>query len=191
MKKQFGDDAQFTVEIAGKMKDIMMEDLKGNVKKDYNEKLPLARLFVGAGGEMTPDIINVLGYMKKFKAAVEVVQITNNYHGQNNEENNSRENGHNNGQGNGQENGHEKFHENGTNRNETDHQNEEEKGGKAGKRGKAGLTEYLKKKLKLEEDAVYTCPAFMNDMLKDRKYDFKDLENFNVKLYVKKNMPKS
>ena len=74
--KTFGPEAQFTLELAGCMKETMIKDLKLNIKKDYNEKLNLARLFVGSGGQMTSDMINLLGYLRKFKAAVHVISFT-------------------------------------------------------------------------------------------------------------------
>ena len=49
----FGDDPQFNLEIAGKMKELILKDLNENRKEEYQSRFGLAMLFDRAGGQMT------------------------------------------------------------------------------------------------------------------------------------------
>ncbi|CAH1790966.1 unnamed protein product [Owenia fusiformis] len=49
----FGDDTQFNLEIAVRMKELILEDLRSNKRLEYMSKFGLAVLFDRAGGSMT------------------------------------------------------------------------------------------------------------------------------------------
>jgi len=68
MTRLFGEDEQFTKEIAKKMKEIMLEDLGNNKKEEYHSAVGLAILFDRAGGKQT-------GAMADAIAEVEVKSV--------------------------------------------------------------------------------------------------------------------
>ena len=53
LKTMFGNDPQFTLEIATKMKEVIIEDLTKNRKEEYMSKMGLAVLFDRSGGAIT------------------------------------------------------------------------------------------------------------------------------------------
>jgi len=53
LENVFGHNAQFTLELAGKMKDQMLKNAAANRKEEYNSEVGLAMLFDQAGGELT------------------------------------------------------------------------------------------------------------------------------------------
>ena len=56
----FGNDPQFTEEMASKMKEVMYEDLRGNTKEEYMSSAGLAILFDRSGGKLTPKMQQVI-----------------------------------------------------------------------------------------------------------------------------------
>ena len=60
LKGMFGDDPQFTLEIAAKMKEVMIEDLKTNRKEEYMSEMGLAVLFDRSGGAITETMRDVI-----------------------------------------------------------------------------------------------------------------------------------
>ena len=60
----FGEDAQFTVEIGQKMKDLMLEDLRSGRKEEYMSAVGLALLFDRAGGKLTEKMSEVIANVK-------------------------------------------------------------------------------------------------------------------------------
>ena len=56
----FGENEQFTVEMALKMKEKMVEDLRHNNKKEYMTGPGIALLFDRSGGKMTPKMVNAM-----------------------------------------------------------------------------------------------------------------------------------
>ena len=60
LKGMFGDDPQFTLEIAAKMKEVMIEDLKTNCKEEYMSEMGLAVLFDRSGGAITETMRDVI-----------------------------------------------------------------------------------------------------------------------------------
>ena len=56
----FGDDPQFTEELAGKMKQTMLEDLCAGRKEEYMSKVGIALLFDRSGGKLTQQMSEVI-----------------------------------------------------------------------------------------------------------------------------------
>ena len=56
----FGEHHQFTLEMAGKMKEKMLEDLRSDRKEEYMSKVGLAILFDRAGGKLTEAMSDVI-----------------------------------------------------------------------------------------------------------------------------------
>lgn len=56
----FGDDPQFTLEIAESMKEKMLEDLRSNRKEEYMSKVGIAILFDRSGGKLTPKMSELI-----------------------------------------------------------------------------------------------------------------------------------
>ena len=56
----FGEDEQFTLDMAYKMKEKMHEDLRNERKEEYQSEVGIAILFERAGGKLTPAIRNVI-----------------------------------------------------------------------------------------------------------------------------------
>ena len=64
LKSMFGDNPQFTLETAAKMKEVMIEDLTKNRKEEYMSEMGLAVLFDRSGGAITKtmrDVIDKVG----------------------------------------------------------------------------------------------------------------------------------
>ena len=66
----FGKDSQFTQDMAMKMKELILTDLRGGRKEEYNSAAGLALLFDRAGGKLT----------EKMGEAVSSVQMKSEYH---------------------------------------------------------------------------------------------------------------
>ena len=60
----FGEDRQFTMEMAGAMKEKMLEDLSGNRKEEYMSEAGIALLFDRAGGKLTANMARVIQRVK-------------------------------------------------------------------------------------------------------------------------------
>ena len=60
LKSMFGDDPKFTLEIAAKMKEVMIEDLTKNRKEEYMSEMGLAVLFDRSGGAITETMRDVI-----------------------------------------------------------------------------------------------------------------------------------
>ena len=60
----FGENEQFNDEIGSKMKEKMLEDLRGGRKEEYMSKVGLAMLFDRAGGKLTPTMNEVIAKAK-------------------------------------------------------------------------------------------------------------------------------
>lgn len=58
--RQFGENMQFTKELAYKMKELILKDLRNNRKEEYMSKTGIAILFDRAGGKLTEDMCNSL-----------------------------------------------------------------------------------------------------------------------------------
>ncbi|XP_033106326.1 uncharacterized protein LOC117108423 [Anneissia japonica] len=61
----FGEDPQFTLEIAGKMKEQMLKNAADGRKEEYNSKIGLAMLFDQAGGKMTKEMADIIAEASK------------------------------------------------------------------------------------------------------------------------------
>lgn len=66
MQKVFGDDAQFTEEMAKKMLEKMLEDLHANRKEEYMSAVGLALLFDRAGGKLTAKMCDAVAEVSFF-----------------------------------------------------------------------------------------------------------------------------
>ena len=53
LKDYFGENDQFTLEMAMSMKEKMLEKLRSNVKEEANSMVGLAMLFDQSGGQLT------------------------------------------------------------------------------------------------------------------------------------------
>ena len=60
LREVFGDERQFTLEIATSMKELMIEDLRKNRKEEYMSAMGLAVLFDRAGGSMTAAMRDII-----------------------------------------------------------------------------------------------------------------------------------
>ncbi|XP_071955862.1 uncharacterized protein [Antedon mediterranea] len=60
LKDVFGEDPQFTLEMAGKMKEQMLKNVSDGRKEEYNSKVGLAMLFDQAGGKLTKEMADVI-----------------------------------------------------------------------------------------------------------------------------------
>jgi len=70
----FGDNPQFTLEMAGKMKEEMLSQLAENRKEEYNSAAGLAMLFDQSGGVLTVDMAKkVAAAMKNSKYIEELI----------------------------------------------------------------------------------------------------------------------
>ena len=56
----FGEDEQFTLDMAKKMKEKMLEDLHHKRKEEYQSKVGIAILFDRAGGKLTPAMSDII-----------------------------------------------------------------------------------------------------------------------------------
>ncbi|XP_033114910.1 uncharacterized protein LOC117115295 [Anneissia japonica] len=65
LKDVFGEDPQFTLELAGKMKEQMLKNASEGRKEEYNSKIGLAMLFDQAGGNMTKEMADVIADANK------------------------------------------------------------------------------------------------------------------------------
>ena len=64
LKELFGDDAQFTVEVAAEMKVVILADLRNNRKEEYMSAAGLAVLFDRAGGKLSAKMREVIADME-------------------------------------------------------------------------------------------------------------------------------
>ena len=60
----FGPDPQFTLEIAGKMKEKMLEDLHQNRKEEYMSRVGISILFDRSGGKLTPAMSDAIANVR-------------------------------------------------------------------------------------------------------------------------------
>lgn len=60
LKNLFGEDEAFTLSIAAKMKEVMIEDLHQNRKEEYMSKVGIAVLFDRAGGQLTESMRDLI-----------------------------------------------------------------------------------------------------------------------------------
>ena len=60
LKYLFGDNEQFTKEIAGRMKEEMIKDLNLDIKSEYHSAYGIVILFERAGGKATPEMLHAL-----------------------------------------------------------------------------------------------------------------------------------
>ncbi len=60
LENLFGKNEQFTLEIAEKMKAVMIKDLTGGRKEEYMTPVGLAVLFDSAGGQLTPHMSDII-----------------------------------------------------------------------------------------------------------------------------------
>lgn len=68
LREVFGDEPQFTLKVATKMKEVMIDDLRKNRKEEYMSAMGLAVLYDRAGGSMTVamrDVIEQVGIKKQ------------------------------------------------------------------------------------------------------------------------------
>ena len=56
----FGEDERFTLDIATQMKNKMLDDLREEVKEEYNSTAGLAALFDRSGGDLTEEMQEVI-----------------------------------------------------------------------------------------------------------------------------------
>ncbi|XP_071957012.1 uncharacterized protein [Antedon mediterranea] len=61
----FGEDPQFTLEMAGKMKEQMLKNASDGRKEEYNSKVGLAMLFDQAGGKLTNEMAGIIAQDNK------------------------------------------------------------------------------------------------------------------------------
>ena len=64
LKKLFGEDPQFTEEMANKMLAKMLEDLHANRKEEYMSEVGIAILFDRSGGKLTSKMSDVIATVK-------------------------------------------------------------------------------------------------------------------------------
>ncbi|XP_065885270.1 uncharacterized protein [Dysidea avara] len=64
LEKNFGKNPQFTKDIAKKMKEKMLEDLRDGRKEEYNSPAGVAYLFDSAGGKLTEKMSDVIAKIK-------------------------------------------------------------------------------------------------------------------------------
>ena len=69
----FGENPQFTIEMAENMKKVMIEDLTNNRKEEYMSKVGLALLFDRSGGKITEDMRDIIAKMELKSAASEML----------------------------------------------------------------------------------------------------------------------
>ena len=60
LKNEFGDEPQFTIEVATAMKDQMIKNLTAGRKEEYNSKSGLAMLFDQSGGHVTAKMSEII-----------------------------------------------------------------------------------------------------------------------------------
>ena len=60
LKELFGSNPQFNEEIAGQMKEVMLDDLRNNRKEEYMSEAGLALLFDRSGGKLTEQMRDVV-----------------------------------------------------------------------------------------------------------------------------------
>ena len=65
LQNLFGEDPQFTIKIAKKMKEMMLEDLHANRKEEYMSAVGLAVLFDRSGGKMTEKMCDVIAKVER------------------------------------------------------------------------------------------------------------------------------
>lgn len=64
LKKMFGDNEGFTLELATEMKKVMIEDLRSNRKEEYMSAMGLAVLYDRAGGAITEKMRDIIAEVK-------------------------------------------------------------------------------------------------------------------------------
>ena len=69
----FGENPQFTIDMAEKMKKMMIEDLTNNRKEEYMSKVGLALLFDRSGGKITEEMRDSIEKMKLKSATSEML----------------------------------------------------------------------------------------------------------------------
>ena len=69
----FGENQQFTIEMAEKMKKLMIEDLTNNRKEEYMSKVGLALLFDRSGGKITEEMRKSIEKIELKSAASEML----------------------------------------------------------------------------------------------------------------------
>ena len=67
LKQFFGEDEQFTLEIATEMKKKMLENLQQNRKEEANSMVGLAMLFDQSGGRLTEDMAKMIERVRFLK----------------------------------------------------------------------------------------------------------------------------
>ena len=60
LKRSFGDNPDFTLDRAEKMKEVMIEDLRKGRKEEYTSKMGVAVLYDRSGGELTAEMAEVI-----------------------------------------------------------------------------------------------------------------------------------
>ncbi len=71
----YGENEKFTIEIANKMKEVMIDDLTNNRKEEYTSDFGIAVLFDRAGGKLTEDMCNVMAKVEpKLKLHEELIK---------------------------------------------------------------------------------------------------------------------
>ena len=60
LQELFGEDPQFTIQMANQMKETMIEDLRNNRKEEYMSEVGIAILFDRSGGKMTKRMCEVI-----------------------------------------------------------------------------------------------------------------------------------
>ena len=65
----FGENEQFTLELAGKMKLQMIEDLSANIKEEYMSRYGIMMLFSRAGGQPTEEMVKEIHEVETKNAA--------------------------------------------------------------------------------------------------------------------------
>ena len=69
----FGENPQFTIDMAKRMKEVMIEDLTNNRKEEYMSKVGLALLFDRSGGRITEEMRDSIEKMELKSAASEIL----------------------------------------------------------------------------------------------------------------------
>lgn len=60
LQRSFGDNGDFTLDRAEKMKQVMIEDLRTGRKEEYTSKMGVAVLYVRSGGKLTAEMAEVI-----------------------------------------------------------------------------------------------------------------------------------
>ena len=69
LKYLFGDNEQFTKEMAGRMKEEMIKDLNLDIKNEYHSAYGIVVLFERVGGKATPEMLKAL---ERHKSSIEI-----------------------------------------------------------------------------------------------------------------------